>query len=186
MPDDGLHGYHEFSFKNHVKRQTVDIDAYPNLVVMVFGIRAHNPRGLLTMLRFQRAMKKVLESKPEGLLHHERLIAGLGHVVVRQYWRDFDTLERFSRADPHMTWWNDFLKDSKGTGFWHEVYFSGGGFEAIYDGMRKPVGMMTFAPTEPPEGSMFTARRRLARAAQKARDVPIEREAPAGEGEGPR
>ena len=34
--------------------------------------------------------------------------------------------------------WQQFLKDSGGTGFWHETYFMGGGVEAIYDDMAVP------------------------------------------------
>ncbi|HEY6292222.1 MAG TPA: DUF4188 domain-containing protein [Terriglobia bacterium] len=34
---------------------------------------------------------------------------------------------------PHQDWWCDFLRDSGGTGFWHEAYFKRGGMEAVYD-----------------------------------------------------
>jgi hypothetical protein len=44
------------------------------------------------------------------------------HVGMRQYWRDFESLERWTRADPHRTWWKQFLQDTGGTGFWHELY----------------------------------------------------------------
>ena len=62
---------------------------------------------------------------------------------------------------PHQQWWRDFLRDSAGTGFWHETYFMRGGMEAIYDDMGKPIGMMSFAPLEKARGSMFSARNRL-------------------------
>lgn len=37
------------------------------------------------------------------------------------------------------------MKDSGGTGFWHEAYFMGGGMEAIYDDASKPLGFAQFA-----------------------------------------
>ena len=67
---------------------------------------------------------------------------------MRQYWRDFESLERWTRSEPHRDWWKNFLRDSGGTGFWHETYALRGGFEAIYDDMPQPIGMMKFAPLQ--------------------------------------
>lgn len=72
-----------------------------------------------------------------------------------------DALERWTRELPHQQWWKEFLRDSAGTGFWHETYFMRGGMEAIYDDVPKPVGMMAFAPLEKARGKMFSARSRL-------------------------
>src|SRR5438552_663691 len=83
------------------------------------------------------------------------------HFGMRQYWRDFESLERWTRSEPHRIWWQNFLKDSAGTGFWHETYFMRGGMEAIYDDMAKPIGMMSFAPVDKARGRMFSARSRL-------------------------
>jgi hypothetical protein len=82
---------------------------------------------------------------------------------MRQYWRDLDSLERWTRSEPHKLWWQQFLRDSGGTGFWHETYFMGGGFEAIYDDMKRATGMARFAPMRPARGAMFSARRRAGR-----------------------
>jgi hypothetical protein len=82
------------------------------------------------------------------------------HGGMRQYWRDFDSLERWARSLPHMKWWQDFLRDSQGTGFWHETYFMRGGIEAVYDDIPVPVGMMNFAPLQSARGAMFSARKR--------------------------
>jgi hypothetical protein len=99
-----------------------------------------------------------------GLLH-EDLIWSLFplHVGMRQYWRDLDSLERWTRSEPHRRWWQQFLKDSGGTGFWHEAYFMHGGIDAIYDDMAKPTGMARFAPATPARGVMFSARHRAGR-----------------------
>jgi hypothetical protein len=82
---------------------------------------------------------------------------------MRQYWRDLDSLEAWTRSEPHRTWWTQFLKDSGGTGFWHETYLARGGFEAIYDDLTKPIGMGRFAPTVPARGARFSARARADR-----------------------
>jgi hypothetical protein len=46
---------------------------------------------------------------------------------MRQYRRDFASLERWTRELPHMQRWKDFLNDMGGTGFWHETYRMRGG-----------------------------------------------------------
>lgn len=101
-------------------------------------------------------------ARPEGLLRHESVFYSLlpPHVGMRQYWGDFESLERWARAEPHMQWWNQFLRDSGGTGFWHETYFMRGGVEAIHDDIKVPLGLSSFAPTKPAGGPMFSARAR--------------------------
>ena len=79
------------------------------------------------------------------------------HVGMRQYWRDLDSLMTWTRSDPHRQWWKDFLRDSGGTGFWHETYFRQGGIEAIYDDVPAPIGLAAFAPVVPARGPMFSA-----------------------------
>jgi hypothetical protein len=85
------------------------------------------------------------------------------HAGMRQYWRDLDSLERWTRSEPHQRWWKDFLKDTGGTGFWHETYLMGGGMEAVYDEMSAPIGFARFAPMVPARGPMFSARKRAGR-----------------------
>ena len=79
---------------------------------------------------------------------------------MRQYWRDFDSLERWARSLPHRQWWEQFLRDRGGTGFWHETYFRGGQIESVYIDMPG-TGLSKFAPVTPARGSLFSARRRL-------------------------
>jgi hypothetical protein len=79
---------------------------------------------------------------------------------MRQYWRDFDSLERWARSLPHQQWWQQFLRDRGGTGFWHETYFRGGQIESVYIDMPG-TGLAKFAPVTPARGSLFSARRRL-------------------------
>lgn len=49
------------------------------------------------------------------------------------------------------------MKDSGGTGFWHETYLRRGGMEAIYDDIVPKIGFINFAPVVPARGSMFGA-----------------------------
>ena len=76
-------------------------------------------------------------------------------VGMRQYWRDMNSLLAWSRSEPHKTWWKNFLRDSGGTGFWHETYLMRGGMEAVYDDVPKPIGFLRFAPIRAARGHMF-------------------------------
>ncbi len=46
--------------------------------------------------------------------------------------RSVTSLERWARSLPHKQWWQQFLHDRGGTGFWHETYFRGGQIESVY------------------------------------------------------
>ena len=148
-----------------VDRQTVDLSAYPDLVVFYLGMRVRRPRGMLRLLGLGPQIQKSWKAQPDGLLLHEDFIWSLipPHAGMRQYWRDLDSLERWSHSEPHKLWWQQYLRDSGGTGLWHETYFMGGGIEAIYDDMNRPTGMARFAPARPARGAMFSARRRALR-----------------------
>lgn len=145
-----------------VTRQTVDLSKYPDLVVIYLGMRVNTVTGLKTLLGFGPRISKSVADHPDGLLLHENLLFSLlpPHAGMRQYWRDFESLEKWSRSEPHRLWWQQFLQNSGGTGFWHETYFRGGGFEAIYDDMQSPIGMMRFAELKKAAGPMFSSRQR--------------------------
>ena len=70
---------------------------------------------------------------------HENLIFSMipVHAGMRQYWRNFDALERRARSEPHRAWWKQFIRDSGGTGFWHETYFMRGGMFSARDRARR-------------------------------------------------
>lgn len=149
--------------KTPVERQTVDLSAYPDLVVIYLGMRVQGWRGLKKLLGTGPRIDRAGAVAPEGLLHFENnIIFGLFplHLGMRWYWRDLDALERWARSEPHRIWWQEFLRDAGGTGFWHETYFMGGGMEAVYDDVAKPLGLQAFAPSIPARGSMFSARSR--------------------------
>jgi len=145
------------------QRNTVDLSSYPDLVVIYLGMKVRTLRGLGTLFKFGPRISAAVDAKPDGLLLHENLLYSLFpiHSGMRQYWRDFQSLENWARSLPHQEWWKEFLQDSGGTGFWHETYFMRGGMEAIYDDLGGLFGFSRFAPTQPARGPMFSARKRL-------------------------
>jgi Domain of unknown function (DUF4188) len=144
-------------------RRTVDLSAYPDLVIIYLGMRVNHPRGIKRLASLGPQIQKAVAAKPDGLLLHEFMLFSLvpPHLGMRQYWRDFDSLESWARSLPHQRWWTEFVRDSGGTGFWHETYFMRGGMEAVYDDMAVRPGLAAFAPIQPARGSMFSARDRL-------------------------
>jgi hypothetical protein len=145
-----------------VQRRTVDLSTYPDLVVIYLGMQVRTLAGLKTLFGFGPKIAKSAKDRPDGLLLHENFLWSLfpPHGGMRQYWRDFESLERWARSDPHRLWWKNFLRDSGGTGFWHETYFMRGGIEAIYDDLARPTGLLSFAPTVAARGPLFSSRQR--------------------------
>lgn len=142
-------------------RETVDLSAYPELVVVYLGMRVTSWRGLKTIISTGRGIIQAVAARPDGLLAHEFMLFGPLHAGMRQYWRNQESLEAFTRAAPHKDWWAGFTRDDGGTGFWHEAYRMQGGMEAIYLGMPGALGFGRFAPATAPEGPFMTSRGRF-------------------------
>jgi len=142
-----------------VQRRTVDLSGFPDLVVIYLGMRVNRLAGLKTLFGFGPKISTSAKEQPDGLLRHENVIYSVFpmHVGMRQYWRDTESLLKWTRSDPHRQWWKQFLKDSGGAGFWHETYFLRGGMEAIYDDIPRPLGFSSFGPVVPARGPMFGA-----------------------------
>ena len=149
--------------RTRITRRTVDLSGYPDLVVIYLGMRVLSLKGMLTLMRTGRRISQAVAAKPDGLLLHENLFYSLlpPNVGMRQYWRNFESMETWSRSLPHQDWWKEFLRDTEGTGFWHEAYFMRGGMEAVYDNIPDNIGFLKFAPTAAARGSMFSARKRM-------------------------
>jgi len=142
-----------------VNRRTVDLSQYPNLVVIYLGMRVNRITGLKTLFGFGPKIATSVEAQPDGLLAHENFLFSLfpTHAGMRQYWRDMPSLLAWTRSEPHREWWKSFLRNSGGTGFWHETYLITGGMEAIYDDVPEAIGFMRFAPAVQARGPMFGA-----------------------------
>jgi hypothetical protein len=155
----------EGDMKSTVERTAVDLGEYPDLVVIYLGMKVRKLRGVLALLRNGPQIDKAGAERPDGLLHFENnIIFSLFplHVGMRWYWRDFESLERWAREETHRLWWQSFLRDSGGTGFWHEAYFMRGGMEAVYVDMQDSTdGFLGFAPKVAARGAMFSARGRV-------------------------
>ncbi len=155
-----------------VNRRAVDLSQYPNLVVIYLGMRVNRLAGLKTLLGFGPKIAASVDAQPDGLLLHENFLFSLfpPHAGMRQYWRDMESLLAWTRSEPHQQWWKSFLRDSGGTGFWHETYLMTGGMEAIYDDVPEPIGFMKFAPVLAARGPMFGA---AARSRQASVGEPV-------------
>ncbi len=142
------------NIKHRTDRATVDLSLYPDLIMIYLRMRVNRPGGLKTLFRFGGRIKKSVAEKPSGLLRHENFFFSLfaPHAGMRQYWQNFQSLERWARSLPHQKWWQEFLRDSAGTGFWHETYFMRGGMEVIYDDMMAHIGLSSFAPRQQARG----------------------------------
>lgn len=161
--------------KSPVNRRTVDLSGYPDLVVIYLGMRVNAITGLKTVIGFGPKISKSADAQPVGLLLHESIVYSLfpPHVGMRQYWRDYESLERWTRSAPHLDWWKQFMKDSGGTGFWHEAYFIRGGMEAIYADVNASLGFSAFAPVVAARGGMFSARRRMGMSGEDSVAAPF-------------
>ena len=158
-----------------VNRRTVDLSAYPDLVVIYLGMRVNRLAGIKTLFGFGPKIASSVSARPDGLLLHENFLFSMfpPHAGMRQYWRDFDSLERWARSDPHRQWWTKFLRDSGGTGFWHETYFMRGGMEAVYDDMVATTGFLAFAQAMPARGPLFSARTRARVGGTPTAEAPL-------------
>ena len=157
------------------KRETVDLSAWPDLVVIYLGMRARSLRGFATLLRFGPRIQASVAAQPDGLLLHEAVVYSFfpPHVGMRQYWRDLASLERWTRESAHGDWWRAYLRDPGGTGFWHETYTRSGGIESVFIDIEVPLGLTAFAPRQPARAGLFGARGRLARGGDGGRAAPL-------------
>ena len=145
-------------------RETVDLSQYPDMVVIYLGMRVKTFKGLFTLIGSGPQIDKAGQEQPEGLLHYENNIIFSFfplHVGMRWYWKDFESMEKWTRTETHMKWWKKFAKDTGGTGFWHETYFMQGGMQSVYVDLPNNVGFKAFAPTVPVKGSIYSARSKL-------------------------
>lgn len=142
-------------------RETVDLSGYPDLVMILLGLRLKSFRALAALPRIGRGLAVIRRVPPDGLLGQDQFLWGWNHVGIRHYWRDAEALERFTKAEPHGGWWRDFMRDTQGSGFWHELYRARGGVEAIYVAMPERIGLASFAPPRKPIGPFMSSADRL-------------------------
>jgi Monooxygenase af470-like len=125
----------------HRGRFTADIDG--DFVVFLIGMRFNAPLKVHKWWPVFVAMPKmlrVLAQHPElGCLGTQSWIGRT--TVIVQYWRDFESLDRFARDKdlPHLEPWRQFnrrVRASGDVGIWHETFkVPAGGYEAVYGNM---------------------------------------------------
>lgn len=69
--------------KPRVRRRTVDLSGYPNLVVIYLRMRVNALTGLKTLFGFGPRIAKSVEAHPDGLLLNQ--IGGLASPEFSQY-----------------------------------------------------------------------------------------------------
>jgi hypothetical protein len=78
-----------------VQRRTVDLAAFPDLVVIYLGMRVNRLAGLKTLLGFGPKISASAAARPDGLLQHENVIySPLSHAH-----RDAPVLARYGFPD---------------------------------------------------------------------------------------
>lgn len=127
-----------------------------DFVVFLIGMRVNKPWKVNRWWPVASAMPKMLwtlDQHPElGCLGYQ---SWFGRTTLPvQYWRDFDSLDRFARDKnlPHLEPWRKFnrvIRDSGDVGIWHETYcVKAGAYEAVYGNM--PVFGLAPASTHVP------------------------------------
>ena len=148
-------------------RWSADIDG--DFVVFLIGMRVNRPWKLRKTLMVARAMPPILrdlEEHPEkGCLGTRRGMLGPRSPIVIQYWRDFESLERYAREDMlHSEPWKRFYRVvglEGDVGIWHETFkVRAGEYEAIYGKMPR-IGLAA-AGEHRGLGSASRARERIA------------------------
>ncbi len=140
------------------------------LVVFLIGMRInhfHKVGKWLPVVRSMGPMLNELYRDPaSGFLGAETLLQPWRTIMLVQYWRDFDSLERYARARDRQHWpaWTAFNRavGNDGTvGIYHETYcVPQDGHESIYANMP-PFGLGKVMGTAPATGSRLTARLRM-------------------------
>jgi hypothetical protein len=151
----------------NAERLTARIEG--NFVVFLIGMRINKvwkPQKWVPVFMGMGKMVKELEARPAeetGFLGHN----GLNTKTIVQYWRSFDHLEAYARAQDqtHFPAWAAFnkrMKASRGdVGIWHETYLvKAGQYEAVYSGMPA-FGLGRVSTLMPATGSRNEARSRL-------------------------
>jgi hypothetical protein len=150
-------------------RHAAEVDA--PLAVFLIGMRVNRALAIHKWLPTFAAMAPMLtmlfRNPEKGLLGSHTWLGWRGVMLV-QYWRSFEHLERFahSKEDPHAEAMRQFFRRVGGdgsVGIWHETYLvEPGGAEAIYGNMPR-FGLALAAGHAPVAKERAAARQRLGR-----------------------
>jgi Domain of unknown function (DUF4188) len=138
-------------------------------VVFIIGMRINKLWALhkwVPTASAMRPMLRTLNQHPDKGFLGAQTFFSLRGITMIQYWRSFEDLERFARAqdDPHLTAWRRFnqaIGSDGSVGIWHESYLvPTGQYETVYSNMPA-YGLAAVSDHVPATGRRATARRRL-------------------------
>jgi hypothetical protein len=92
-------------------RQTVDLSAYPDLVVVYLGMTVNVLTGVKTLLGFGPKIEGSVAARPDGLLLHENIFYSLFplHLGMRQYWRTANCGSSFYETLAELVFGTNFI-----------------------------------------------------------------------------
>ncbi|MCI0399797.1 MAG: DUF4188 domain-containing protein [Gammaproteobacteria bacterium] len=138
-------------------------------VVFLIGIRVNSFWAIHKWYPTFKAMRPMLTTlfkNPEKGLLGTHTWFSWRELMLVQYWRSFDDLERFARdsSDPHLSAWkrfNQMVGSDGSVGIWHETYLvQAKQYECVYGNM--PIfGLARATRHVPAIGDLETARLRL-------------------------
>lgn len=140
-----------------------------SFVVFLVGMSINQPLAIhrwMPIAASMPAMVAELRRHPEKGLLDSRTFLSWPLIMVVQYWKSFEALEKFARStdDLHLPTWKRFNQQvgkSGVVGIFHETYMvSAGQVEAIYVNTPK-IGLAKSFGHQPATGSRSTARRRI-------------------------
>lgn len=151
-------------------RYTSQLEPGREIVVFLIGMRVNRLwrvwEWLPVLLAMPRMIIELAKDPSRGLLSRPRTLLSGRVVMVVQYWKSFEHLERYAR-DPqalHLPAWRTFnrrVRDNRSVGIFHETYrITGADVETMYVNM--PVfGMAAATAAVPVRAGGQTAAARL-------------------------
>src|SRR5262249_1796420 len=122
---------------------------HPTLCIGLFGVQFHSEerQRLYEESGITDEVMAAFAAGTDGLFHTGPLMSPEGPISM-VYWRSYDDMDRWARAQPHSRWWR-WLTEHTGQGvtFYHELYQARTA-EAIYEPGTRPVGPAQFCGIE--------------------------------------
>ncbi|MEI6252952.1 MAG: DUF4188 domain-containing protein [Mycobacteriaceae bacterium] len=112
-------------------RRTSDLEDHGNVVVFLIGMRVNRLwqfwRWIPVLAAMPRMILELAKDPCRGIMGRPRTFVSGRVVMVVQYWKSFEDLERYAR-DPqgqHLPAWRAFnrrVRDNGSVGIFHETY----------------------------------------------------------------
>jgi Domain of unknown function (DUF4188) len=165
--------------KGRIRRKTYEITSSDSRSLRLAGFGGRlsgrdreRTHGVKTLFGFGPKIEGSVADRPDGLLLHENIFYSLFplHFGMRQYWRDFESLERFTRAEPHREWWKQFCETLVGLVFGTNFILHEAVLKRSTSISSDPLAFFVLPKRYLRKGCVFSARERLHR--DGAADTP--------------